>query len=108
MQMQVFDGLLSIVTAVGDNAEAAFNNIFALGDHRRHAHQVRQLGVAFVLRVIPAADMLFRDNQHMHGSLRVDIAESQRRFVFIHLGAGDFTRSNFAEKAIVHLLSLLL
>lgn len=47
MQMQVLDGLLSIVTAVGDNAEAAFDNVFALGDHRRHAHQVRQLGRRF-------------------------------------------------------------
>ena len=42
MQVQVLDGLLRVVAAVGDNAEAAIHNALALGDLSGHAHQVRQ------------------------------------------------------------------
>ena len=99
VEVQVHDGLAAVRAAVVDDAVAAAE-AFRLGD----------LGDGFkaacdphaVLRcyLVSAGDMSLGNNEDVHRSLRIDVAESIDILILIDLCAGDIPGDYLAKQAI--------
>jgi len=52
------------------------------------------------LRFVQSRKMLLRNDQHVRGSLRVDVFEGKNMIVLINLLRGNFAAKDAAEKAV--------
>lgn len=87
VEMQVHDGLATVLAAVVDDAVAIVKPL-GLGDLRYRLKALCDIfGVAAVYHG-SAADVRLRHDKDVHGSLRVYIAERENILVLIYLGAG--------------------
>jgi hypothetical protein len=66
---------------------------------RREVTAADHFGV-FSLGFFQTSKMFFRNNQHMRGSLRIDVLERKHVLVLVDFLGGNLTAKNAAEKAI--------
>lgn len=100
VEMQVHDGLATVLAAVVDDAVAIVKPL-GLGDLRYRLKALCNIfGVAAVYHG-SAADVRLRHDKDVHGSLRVYIAERENILVLIYLGAGYLAGNDAAEKAVI-------
>src|SRR6266481_1055918 len=84
MQMEMEDGLSRAWAYVVHGAVSTLNAALA-GDFGGDQLAVsQQLGIGF-LGFFQADDVLFRNDQHVRGGLRVDVLEGESFFVFVNL-----------------------
>jgi hypothetical protein len=103
MPMQMVDGLPALRANVGDDAVATLGDVFGTRYLRCHHEQVpHQVGVRRV-DLGEAGNMRTRDDQHMHGRTRIDVAEGDHALILVHLLRGDVTTHDLAENAVFHL-----
>src|SRR5579859_3306136 len=99
MQMQMKHRLPSSRTYVEHRSIAVLDLTFA-GDVRSNemalADNLRVLGLGF----FHSNDVLFRNDENVCGSLRVDVLKDQGLTVFVDFFCGNFTTNNAAEKTI--------
>ena len=102
----MMNSLTCIFTAVGDDAETVIQT-FLLCDYRNSLKTFCGISCVFGVYLTDRGNVLFGDNQNMHGRLRSDVAESENILCLINLVGGDVPCDYFTEKAIIHFRYLL-
>ena len=100
VEMQVHDGLSTVLAAVVDDAVAIVKPL-GLGDLRYRLKALCDIFGVAAIYCSGAADVLFRHNKYVYRSLRVYVAECENIIVLIHLGAGYLSGNDAAEKAVI-------
>ena len=101
--MQMLHALPAFLACVGHDAEALLGNAQLPGKLRYHLYQymARQLAVLSG-QLQEAANVLFRDDQHMLGSLRLQITESNYLIILIDDIRRNLFLSYLAKDTICH------
>ena len=94
----MFYALAAVVAAVVDYAVAVFKPL-AFRDFGNLLENFRDISAVFGIYFVCTADMFFRDNDNMNGSLRCDISESVNIFVLINLVRRNFACDYLTENA---------
>lgn len=97
MNVQMVYGLCTVLTAIADNAETGLVNLLNFS-YLSDSFNKRCSRFAITLKNV--VHVLLRNDQHMHGSLRIDIAESEYLIVLIYLIAGNIPGNDLAEQTI--------
>ena len=104
----MIDSLSAVRAGIHHGAKTAVRNSQFSGKFRHDVNKnVR--GKVFVSRreVRDALNVFFRDNQHVHECLRVQILERDNKIIFKDFLRGNFARRNFAEDTIAHVKTSL-
>ena len=96
VNVQVVDGLSPVVAGIDDGAEAAGQSLTA-GDARRNQVKISQQLLVFGGCFCQRGDVLARYNQHMRGSLGMDIPEGVSPIVLKYLIRRNFAGHDFAK-----------
>ena len=97
VDVEVMDGLPSVITGVEDQAIAFWE--FALGQSRGFFEEMaEELGGSFG----GVGEVLFGDEEPVGGSLRVDIGEGEGVVVFVDSLDRDLVLGDLAEEAVWH------
>ena len=99
--MQMKDRLACVGADVIDSTETALKLAFACNLCRHKLAIAHQFRICF-RRLINPDNMLFRNDQHMRGRLRIDVLKRKSFFVFIDFLGGDFAGNDLAEKTVSH------
>ena len=100
--MQMRDGFAGIRAIIEYEAEACRGEPEFFGDRGGLEEQMTEDLVIFGLGFGDARDRLFRNDQHMHGRLRFDIAKGDDFVVLVKDGSRDFARDNLLKESFVH------
>ena len=96
MHVQMINRLAPISTAIQDRAktigEVQFNRQFS-----RDEQQVTQQGLIFHSRMRQGRDWLARNDQHVCGSLGIDIPKRQALRIFVNDVCGDLAINDFLK-----------
>src|SRR5580704_7061112 len=95
------DGLPGARADVEDGPVAIFDAALASDVGGGELAVADQLGI-LGHRFLQSANVLFRNDQHMSWSLRIDIVEGVGMFVFVNFLGGDFPANDAAEQTVVH------
>lgn len=98
--MQMKDRLPGFGSGVDDGAEAVPGDAFLPRDLRRKAQQMTEQGVMLTRGVIERREVLARNQQHVRGSLRVEIAERDGVIVFVDFLRWNLTCDDFAKETV--------
>ncbi len=94
--------LASTFIAVENQAVTVFIDTFVSGDlpgDKRHLASYRCI---FLLEVIDGRNMLFRYDENMRWRLWIDIPESDKVIILIHLVTGNLSIPDLAKQAVCH------
>ena len=99
MQVKVVDGLAAVGAGVDDDAETVVEMLL-LCNFRCSVEQLAE-EFGFAGRgVREGAEVLFGDDQNMHGGLRIDVREGEHVVVLKEARDGDCAGGDFAEEAV--------
>jgi putative ABC transport system ATP-binding protein len=101
MHMHMPHRLAGIGIAVHDCAVTTFGNTL-IGSNLfcRQVHPPNKLGI-LLFEVVQGGDVLFWNDQKMHGRLRINVSESQHLIIFIQYVRLDLALRHFAKQAFV-------
>ena len=99
MQMQMMYRLSAIVACIHNDPVAVIQLFFAR-DLCCRSHQMTHQHRIFSQRLRHRADVLFRNNQQMGRSLRIDVWEPDAKFIFIDTACRDSAVDDLAEQAV--------
>ena len=99
--MQMLNGLAAVLAAVVDDSVAVVQA--ELGSHLGNRAEDMRDNITIVLGdFIGTADMLLGNEQHMHGSLRVQIVKRDDFVVLIHLFGRNASCRDAAKYTVIH------
>ena len=90
--------------AVEDRAVAAVSDAMLRRERRRTPHHRSHQGVIDDAEVVQRLDVLSRNDQHVHGRLRIDVFERNKTLVLVDERARDLPGNDSTEKAIGHFI----
>ncbi len=105
MQVEVVHGLTAIISRIDDGTVAAGQTLLT-SDFRDRKEQMTQQGTVFRRGVGERADMLARHDEHMHGSVRMNVGEGDALGVLVDPGRGDASVDDLAEQATHNFFSI--
>jgi hypothetical protein len=97
--VQVKDGLARARARIYHGAVTALGESLFVGDAGGDAQQVSERSLIFLRSIVKRVDVLARDDQHMNGRLRVEIAKGDAQFVLVDDIGGKLARDDSTEKA---------
>jgi hypothetical protein len=98
MEVQVRDGFSGVASIVDHDSKATFRDPGFGGDFRHGAeHAAEQGGVSFAIGFGEARNAALRNEEEMHGGLRLDIAKGQKIVRFMDDIGWDLAGSDFFE-----------
>ena len=100
--MHVEHGLSGVAIRVEYRAEATRRQAAVLCDSGGAPHQFPEDLIVFSADVVERWDVPFRNDEHMRGSLRIDVVEREHAFVFVDDARGNRALDDFAEQAVGH------
>ena len=95
------DCLSSIFTAAVNNT-IPVRQAFCSSNFRNNLKNPGNICRIIGIDLICTGYMFFRNNKYMNRCLWIDIAEGIDLLILIYFSAWDFSRYDFAEKAIIH------
>src|SRR6185312_12311566 len=105
VDMQMEHRLPAILVAIDHGAIPLFGEALLLGVIRRRQQQLaEQLGLVRG-DIVQRGQRLLRDEQHMHGSLRIEVAERQYIIVLVNDVGGNLATDDLAEDGFAHCCS---
>jgi hypothetical protein len=108
MQVKVEYGLPGLRVGVDDDPETGAIDPFLLRRTRRRGQQAPQQQFLATQVGVQAGDVLFRNHEHMHRGLRVQVVESDAFLVFEEDPSRRLMSRDAAEDAAEHLYHSLL
>ncbi len=90
VQMDMVNGLSCLGVGIKHEAEAAFSYAAFGGDLICDLEQMSDKGVVFFFYLKGGGYMLFRDHEHMHGRLRIEVPEGHGCFILMNNTRRDF------------------
>ena len=107
MEMEVLHALAGILSAVGDDAEAALQDTLAFCDPAAGPEACGEHIIRDVLDFADGGDVLLWHDQDMGLCHGIDIPEGIGIVVLIDFGGGNLACNDLAEKAVRHKQFLL-
>ena len=102
------DGLPAFLSRIDDDSETLFRKSQFLRELRHNIDMdVRDERPVFLRQAEQALDMLFRNDEYMHGRLRLKILEGDDGIVLINRCRGNLLRRDAAKNAVCPLFPLL-
>ena len=92
------DGLAAVFAGVNHGA-VALGQSFLAGDHCHDPEQMAEQRGVLDRCFGERADVLARDNQHMHGGVGMNVGEGDTLLVLEDAGGGDASVDDLAEQA---------
>lgn len=99
MKVQVVHRLATIVTRIDDDA-IAFGKTVRTRDVRGHRDKMAEECTMFRCDLRQRSKVLFRNDQHMRRSLRVDVRERDALLIFVEALYGNRPGDDLAEEAV--------
>ena len=107
MKVQMPDGLPAFLARIDDDAEALFRKAKLLRELRHDIDMdMRDERPVFLRQAEQTLDMLLRNDEYMHGRLRLEILEGDDGIVLINRRRGNLLRRDAAKNAVCHLFHL--
>ena len=100
--VDVRNRLAGVALGVEYETRSAFFEAFLFRDALRNEKQPPEQRGILLLHVEKARDVLFRNDEHVHGSLRIQIPERVKFVIFVNLVRRDFAPDDFAKNAVGH------
>jgi hypothetical protein len=95
------DGLACACACVDDCAIAALGESLLVGDARGDAQEMAEQSFIPLRSFVQRFDVIVRDDEHMHGRLRIDVAQGDASLVLVNNVGSNLARNNLAKKAIL-------
>ena len=95
----MLDGLAGVVAAVVDNAVAVAQSE-RLGDFGDLGEDIRDDIRVVLIDRVGTADVLLGYDEHMHGSLRIEVIEAYNFIVLVNLFGRNGTVNDFTENTV--------
>jgi hypothetical protein len=98
MHVQVKDGLACACACIDDGAIAALGKSLLVSDARRHTQEMAEQRFVPLRSFVERFHVVARDDEHMHGRLRVDVTKSQATLVLVNDVSGNFSRNDLTKE----------
>ena len=104
--MQVWHGFAAVRAVVDDETVAGFIEAKMGGDFGGFEQEMTEEFLVTRLRLGDARNRFLRDDDDVHGGLRIDVAEGENGVVFKNDGGGNFAPGDFFKQGFAHNQSL--
>jgi hypothetical protein len=102
MKVEVIDGLAAALETVGDQAKPRLFKTKITGQRNGNLLEPAQQDTVLGSGVEERGDVLSRDDQEVHRSLRIDVVKGHDLIVLVGQFSRNLTTGDLAEKTIVH------
>lgn len=99
MQVQMIDGLPAIRPGVHHDTKS-LGEILLRRQFCSGCHELAEENCVVGTGLRERGDVFARDDEQVHGRLRMNVGERYAGFIFIELLRGDFAANDFAEYAV--------
>ena len=105
--MQMRHALLPVFSAVDDDAVAGLVDLEIFDELADDSVRVTDDGFVLVRQFVDPRDVFFRDDEHMHRRLRLDIVDGDDEIVLINLSGRNFPGDDLTKNAVAQFTQLL-